>query len=301
MCLIEKAGKLVEVGPFPVCLPMDYADRNLLETIREAALARFHKHGIAWHMGVPTIEGTDWPSSHLLDSQVQCVNVLLELAADPAAILSLARRLEPESVDCLPIEDGSPVAFEVIGDEDYLGEGRGRARQRGKYATSADAMLIALRKDGGRTGILIEWKFTETYDKPISTHGPGGTDRREVYRAAYEGATSPFAIRPEIDVFLQEPHYQLFRLALLAGAMVEAHEHRIDRAVLAHLIPKQNVELRNTVPLDIRPLGDTVEAIWHQLLPGPIVQYASIDTMPLLTSTTTLAERYGRLGPTSRR
>jgi hypothetical protein len=288
------------VGPYPICLPLAFADHNLLADVRDEALARFQQHGIGWHHGTPKPNNILWPSSHLLDSQVQCVNALLSLAATPSALLAALQRVVPEATRLIPIEDESPVAFEWIGAEDYLGEARGRSRRRGRFVTSLDALCVVERADGGRTGVGIEWKFTEHYDESIAAVSPRGTDRRARYRPRYEAPTSPFAARPPIDAFLHEPHYQLLRQALLLGAMVEAGEHGIDRAVLLHVVPSKNRALRQTVPEGLRQLGDELgsqemDTVWRRLLPGPQVRYACATGEGWFAATPALAERYGVL------
>jgi hypothetical protein len=232
------------------------------------------------------------PSTHLLDSQVQCVNVLLSLARNPESLLEVVRQVVPDAVRLAEVEDGSLVAFEWIGDRDYLGEARGRPRERGRFATSADALMVVEREDGGRTGLVVEWKFTEFYPDPVHPFGSGGTDRREVYRARYSSGSSPFVEKPDINLFLQEPHYQLMRLALLAGAMVEAAEFSIDRAVLVHFVPSQNEDLLQIVPSGLDTFGDTVDRVWTRLLPGPPVRYQMVDTLPLIDRVPAVRERY---------
>src|SRR5688500_10414590 len=49
--------------PYPFCLPVEYADHNLLPDVRDEAVALFAELGIPWHAGVG--EG---PSNHLLSS-----------------------------------------------------------------------------------------------------------------------------------------------------------------------------------------------------------------------------------------
>jgi hypothetical protein len=292
---VDGRGGRKEVGPFPICLPAKHADLNLLPGIRDEALRRFARHGIQWHGWTPGADGTYLPSTHLLDSQVQCINVLLALAKQERHLLDLVRQAEPDATDLVVVEDGSPVAFEWIGDRDYLGEGRGRPRHRGRFATSADALVVVERADGGRTGILVEWKFIESYDHPKPFFGDGGTDRREVYRPIYVGDATPFDVLPELDVFFQEPHYQILRQALLASEMVKAQEFGIDRAVLLHCVPSGNRTLRQTVPEGLVTYGVEIDEVWHRLLPGPRVRYACVDTTPLFTATPELAERYGAL------
>lgn len=295
MTAVEERGRTMLVGPFPICLPLGHTDRNLLPEVRQEAIERFARHRIAWHHGASAPDGTPWPSGHLLDSQVQCVNTLLSLAAQSDRGLAFVCAAEPEAQSLVEVEDGSTVAFEWVGLADHLGERRGRAAERGRFTTSADAILVAERRDGGRTGIVVEWKFTESYDHPVPFVGFGGTDRREVYRARFE-ATSPFRTRPPIDAFFHEPHYQMLRLVLLADAMVTTRELGIDRAVVVHAVPVGNQALLATVPEALRVYGATVPDVWSSLVGGGTVGWRWVDTTPWLTATEALAERYGALG-----
>jgi Restriction Endonuclease associating with ARP len=296
-CWIEVKGTRKEVGPFPICLPTEYATHNLTPSVRAQALRMFARHAINWHMVTPGPAGELLPSTHLLDSQVQCVNVLLSLAQDDG-LLDLARRVVPEAEALVAVEDENPVAIEWNGLEDYLGEWQGdpSKRPRGSMSTNADALVVAERRGGGRTGILIEWKFTENYPDPLPyTRRRNGRDRRDTYRPHYEGADSPFAVRPDISAYFHEPHYQLMRQALLGAAMVRAGEFGIDQVVLLHLVPAGNRTLRTTVPEGLRGLGVEIDEVWQKLLPGPVVRYACMDTEPLFGATPELAERYRML------
>ncbi len=289
---IEEDRRPILTRPSPKLLPQDFAEHNLLPSVRAVAVERFRRHDVAWHMEVDEVwEGR--PSPHVLDSQIQCVNVLLGLPE--ARLFELVRSVVPGATSLVAVEDRSPVAFEWIGLVDHLGEGRGLPRRRGRFVTSADALLLAERGDGGRTAVLVEWKFTEMYTAPIRPFGPGGTDRRAVYRPRYEGPTSPFAERPPIDAFLHEPHYQLLRQALLAAGMVDTGELGVDAAVLLHLVPGRHDALHRLVPPGLAGLGDSLDAVWSRLLPGPRVRYAIADAQALYAATPELAERYGAL------
>ena len=278
--------------PSAKILPQEFAEYNLLPSIREAALSRFRRHQIIWHMEVPKVwEGR--PSPHILDSQIQCVNVLLGQAE--AQLLELVRQVVPDAAALAEVEDGSPIAFEWIGIDDYLQETHGNPRERGRFCTSADALLVAVRADGGRTAIVVEWKFTEVYDKPVAVRTKT-TDRREVYRARYEADGSPFVERPILDAYFHEPHYQLLRQSLLAAAMVDAREFGIDRAVMLHLVPARHRQLRESVPPGLQEFGSTIEQVWTRLLPTSKVRYRMVDNQPLLRATPEIAERYGELG-----
>lgn len=298
-CWIESKDGRKEVGTFPICLPTPYAAHNLLPFVRSDALGMFARHEIDWHMGTPGPEEELLPSTHLLDSQVQCVNVLLSLARSDG-LLNLVRGVVPGADALVAVEDGSAIAFEWNGLEDYLGEWPGdpSKRPRGRMTTNADALVAVERRGGGRTVILIEWKFTESYPEPVPfVRRRDGTDRRDTYRPHYEGAASAFAVRPDISAFFHEPHYQLMRQALLAQAMVRAGDFGADEAVLLHLVPAGNRTLRTTVPAGLRELGAEIDEVWRKLLPGPVVRYACMATEPLYMATPELAERYGMLTP----
>jgi len=292
-CWIEKGRRRERIGPFDFCLPEDCAAWNLLPDIRAEALERFEAHGIPWHMWTAS-GGVEHPSTHLLDSQVQCVNALLS-AANEGKLLDLVRLFEPDVARLLEVEDGSPVAFEWIGAEDYLGEGRGKPRTRGAYVTSADAVLVA-ETPAERVGIIAEWKYTESYDAPMPVVSQWGTDRRDRYRPHYDIDRCVFEQRPPLAAYFHEPHYQLLRLALLAQEMVAHREFGIDRAVLLHLVPEGNAALHHGVPDALRYFGGTVEEVWTQLLPGPEVRYVLMDSTRVLESTAGLRERYGHPG-----
>lgn len=293
-----------EIGPYAHCLPRPFATCNLLSSVRDEALARLHRFGIAWHAGTPGVgpEGGIGPTTNLLDSQIQCINTLLSLEMQPALLLDRLRIVEPDARTIVPIrhpdrtEAEGLVAFEWIGRENYLCERIRGERQRGTMVTSADALIVLERRDGHRTGILVEWKFTESYDRPIPPISRRGTDRRDIYRTRYESAASPFiAERPLIDAYFHDPHYQLLRLSLLAQGMLQAGEHGVDRMVVLDLAPEMNRKLMDCVPDALRPFGGTVDEIWRTLVPGRDVRFVWQDTKPWVTATSELAERYGGL------
>lgn len=149
--------------------------------------------------------------------------------------------------------------------------------------------------DGGLTGIVVEWKFTESYDRPVRFHRPGGADRREVYRTLYEAPDGPFRTRSPFEAYFHEPHYQLLRLVLLGQGMVDAGELGVDLAVVAHAVPRGNRTLLETVPDGLSHLGPTVPEVWGELVGGGNVAWRWLDTTPWITATPGLAERYGGL------
>ncbi|HHY56650.1 MAG TPA: hypothetical protein GYA08_14585 [Chloroflexi bacterium] len=133
--------------PRPFCLPVDYAEENLFPGIRETAPAYFSKFEIKWHDGQ-----AGKPSNHLCSSQVCCVNFLFPFHDQPKALAELLRPVFPELARMLPIENGQYVAFEWIGEKNYLREkiSRNGKRTRGANFTSADAAVMFERTDGTR-------------------------------------------------------------------------------------------------------------------------------------------------------
>ena len=290
---------------YPFCLPAEFARHNLLEEIRHTALTRFAQFEIRWHAATQGADGP-WPSTHLLDSQVQCVNCLLSLEHAPEMLLERLRQIEPAVQRIVPIRHAAAteeglVAFEWIGRENYLGERFRHRRRRGEKVTSADALIVVECSDGQRTGFLIEWKFTEKYDKPVPFVSDYGTDRREIYRDTYENGSRVFIEkRPPIDAYFHEPHYQLLRQTLLAEKMLGAGEHGVSRFVVLLLAPAANRELMTGVPDGLRLFGRTIDEVWSALIRGSDVRFVWQDTGPWLTATPALVKRYGTLFDGSR-
>ena len=132
---VNKDGR--STGPLrDFCLPAAFAEHNLLEPHRSAALALFDELGIPWHAGVG-----GGPSNHLASSQVQCVNALMAMVEEPARIVrAFGGLLAIDEV--LQIEPGRFLTFEYIGPTDYFGECPTGERIRGAHCTSVDAAFL---------------------------------------------------------------------------------------------------------------------------------------------------------------
>jgi hypothetical protein len=66
-------------------------------------------------------------------------------------------------------------------------------------------------------------------------------------------------------------------------------------AVLLHLVPSGNQALRMSVTDGLRAYGADMATVWARLLPGSQVRYQCVDSAGLLTATSELCDRYGRL------
>lgn len=288
LTMVEQDGIRTKRGPYDFCLPLEFANYNLVEPVRAEALARFERHGIAWHHWTDEASGRRWPSSHLLSSQVQCVNVLLSLEVEPEKLLAWVRTLVPNAETLLPVRGEELVAFEWTGPEqaDFLRERRGPAVQ-GRYQTSPDAVVLVGRPEG-TTALLIEWKDTEFYREPVELK----PRRIKTYAPLLASPDGPVLPAVPLEAYFHEPHYQLLRLHLLAAQFVRRIP-RVIEALVVHAIPAGNNHLVRLVPPALAPLGDTVDAVWTRLQrPGTGVGYRYVDTSPLLQSTPHLAHRY---------
>lgn len=229
------------------CLPVAFADHNLLPESRNVSIERFADARIPWHLGV-----AGGPSNHLASSQVQCANALGPFVGDPDALRRMFRRVLPIG-EVLPFDADTAsahdktdhVVFEWTGLQDYLGEHPGRPATRGAHNTSADAAIRYRTSAGGVEVALIEWKYTEEYLGSV-LHGGDTTTalRRELYRPLFADPDGPLRtdLIPYEDLFV-EPFYQLMRLQLLAWAMEQAHELGAEIVRLLVVAPSANVAL----------------------------------------------------------
>ena len=146
---------------YAFCLPRSHSIENLFPDIQETAPAFFRKHKMKWH------DGEDgYTSNHMCDSQVCCVNFLFSFIDQLEALALLLSPIFPEIVRMAPIEDGNFISFEWIVQENYFGEKirKSALRTQGEYFTGADAIVSFDHKDQKRQVVLIERKYTESYN-----------------------------------------------------------------------------------------------------------------------------------------
>lgn len=278
-------------GPaYDFCLPAEYASWTLLPEVRELALSLFSELGIPWHSGVH-----GGPSNHLLSSQVQCVNALGQMVADPGRIVC-AFSSALGTAEVLEIEAGRWLTFEYIGPEDYLHEAVGGKRTRGAHCTSVDAAFLHRTDEGGRELILIEWKYTEHYAQRTVDAAKDAV-RRERYAHLIADPRGPIVAEVlPFEELLQEPLYQLVRQQLLAHELEKAAVLGVDRVRVVHVLPVGNIAYQASLFGTIAPLlGPTVTAVWHELLRHRD-RFVSLDSAIFLDPRITSAhyvERYG--------
>ena len=270
--------------PRSFCLPLDCAEENLFPDIRQTAPAYFAAQGIKWHDG-----RNGKPSNHLCDSQVCCVNFLFPFADKPRALAKVLRPIFPGLREMLPVEDERCVAFEWIGQENYLGEKTSHSgkRTRGANFTSADAAVLFERNDGQRQMVLIEWKYTESYASVSLKVARSGTDRREIYRPLYLRDDCPLkkGLLPSFDSLFYEPFYQLMRQQLLAHEMEKAQELGADIVSVLHISPARNTDFHRITSPELEKLGETATDVWTKLV--RLGRFISVSTERLFGNLST--------------
>jgi hypothetical protein len=282
----------VERGPaYEFCLPAEHASASLLPEVRAMALSLFAELGIPWHAGVD-----GGPSNHLLSSQVQCVNALGQMVADPSRIhAAFGRLLDIDEV--MEIEPGRFLTFEYIGPTDFFDEAPQGQRVRGAHCTSVDAALLHRSSDGVVELVLVEWKYTESY-RPRTPNPAKDAVRWKRYGAALTAPDGPVrADVLEFDDLLDEPLYQLVRQQLLAHELEKSRAHGADRVRVLHVSPPANdayqASLRRARAMAI---GATVTEVWQRLLRHPD-RFLSVDSALFLDPGITSVEYCARYGP----
>lgn len=200
---------------YPFCLPMEYAGHNLLPAIRSEALDLFRTHKIAWHKGAD-----GGPTTHLLSSQVQCVNAMGHLFRDEDRVRRAFGGVV-EIGEIVPIEDDRLVTFEYVGPQGFSGLEEGRL-SRGANCTSVDAAFQHRGADDRLELVLVEWKYAERYSARSSSDSSraGDVTRARRYLPLVVAPGSP--VRDDVLTIadlMSEPFYQLMRQQLLASAL----------------------------------------------------------------------------------
>ncbi len=149
-------------------------------------------------------------------------------------------------------EDEGPIIFEWIGPKKSLLNEKGGSR--GQNRTSIDAFLLA-EINGKISQLLIEWKFTESYNTENYFHkfgGLKGVERLKRYTSVLTKQRNnnfPFNFKDEgsfgVNDFSYEPFYQLFRMTILAKEMTpyRINDINIENYYIVHLVHSENRDL----------------------------------------------------------
>lgn len=227
----------------------NYRDNFIEQVCYDDVIKYFDENGIGWWNG-------DVPTTHTLSSQIACINHLFPLRKNRAAVLALARSIDPEfeSVEILENDKGQDgyISFEVVSATDHLNEKRGQDNlKRGALCTSIDAMILA-KKKGKRVMLTIEWKYVESYgNEDKSQNVANGRTSGDTRLRRYSGLIQNSEQLKSFDnyrgsVYFFEPFYQLMRQTLWAEQMVKHKNNEVIKAddyVHVHIVPTGNNEL----------------------------------------------------------
>lgn len=260
-----RADGIFRQKPRPFCLPVDHANENLYDEFRQWVIQWYAEKKIKWHQGHNL-----FPSNHLCDSQVACVNFLSIFHDKPEELALLLKPWFPDLSRMLPVEDNSYISYEWIGKENYLGERipRHGKRTRGANFTSTDAILKFENLDKQIQVVLIEWKYTESYSSQDLTIAKSGTDRVKIYQHLFDDPICLLNkdLLPGFDSLFYEPFYQLMRQQFLASEMEKHHELDADVVSLLHLAPNHNDDFKRITSPALIGMGNSPTNIWSKLI-----------------------------------
>ena len=260
-CTISDEGRspIDEVGlKRDWLLAHGYEHENLYRGLRgeDGALKFFRERRMDWWRDKANGDKTNGkaPTRQMKSSQIACVNFLLPLRSIPGALKAIARTIDHDVVEIIPIEDEtriSSVELEWIGLDHSL-EG---TKTRGSLSTSADALILTSTNLGTLRAYLIEWKYTEKYG-PSDYFGEGdkGLKRRTIYEPLYYDSSSSFDPNIPMDTLFWDPFFQIMRFRLLADRMVKDNELGVCEAKVIVIVPKSNTAYREKITS--RPLKD---------------------------------------------
>ena len=225
---------------FDYMLKPQYGDKNLFQGIRKESIEYFKKYGIAWWQ---CLNKPDEPTSHMVSSQINCLNHLFAFRNQPEAlkqILREATRLPIDKILTSPIDENGYIAFEfVYKNKSLLHE---NYETRGTKCTSIDALVYAQLEDESKVLIPIEWKYTETYDG------------KEAMPSSWK--RYPDLIRLEdcnlkevYDIYRADPFYELMRQTLLVEQIIRHKDCGIEADDYLHImvIPNEHTELKSAI------------------------------------------------------
>ena len=251
---------------------------NLFGPISNDVVRYFEENKIVWW-------GGNGPSGHVLSSQIACLNHLYYISHNHDAVLAMINGVRNIFKNVLPIGcDKVPgyIAFEVVSDNDYLGED---GPIRGANCTSIDALVVALDVNDNKWLLPIEWKYTESYaDNPSNDKSIGkmGEVRLERY---FKLIRKSGQLRPletyRGSVYYYEPFYQLMRQTLWAEQVISHNEEEricANKFLHIHVVPKGNTDLRDKI---CRLTGKNMEQTWRSMISDQS-KYLIIDPSELM-------------------
>jgi hypothetical protein len=249
---------------YEFCLPAEHAAHNLLPAVRQDVLEHVATRGIAWHRGMG-----GGPTTHLLSSQVQCMNALGRMIRNRDLVAAAFREVLPIE-EVVPMDGGEFLTFEWVPTTDVLGEAGAKGLRRGAGNTSLDAAFRFTTREGTPALALVEWKFTESYLRPRPIQAAADLTRTSRYAHLVQDPDGPIdsTVLPFEDL-LDEPFYQLVRQQLLAHAVETGSDDDAQEVHVVHVLPGANEAYQRSLVREThRARGETVADVWRRLYPA---------------------------------
>ncbi|MGQ7868671.1 PGN_0703 family putative restriction endonuclease [Sunxiuqinia sp. sy24] len=254
-------------------------ENNLFKSIRRDAIEYFSDNNIAWWKYGKN--SSEYPTDHMVSSQIQCLNFLYALRNDEAAVLQLAQLFDGDIDAVLQVQgDKQPgyLSFEFVQENKALLNEDNDGVQRGAFCTSVDVFLIAKRK-GQKLLVPIEWKYTESYLEPTNKaleKGKGRTRQKRYNQLISDSKQLKTPPDFEQSLFYYEPYYELMRQTLLVEKIVE--KELADDFLHILVAPTANDDfLKNSYACELQGLGET----WKSQLENP-EKFMRIDSNQIL-------------------
>ena len=217
--------------------------KNLWLNIREDAIVYFEKHNIDWHKDIND-EPREGPEGHLLSSNISCINHLFYLRQNKELVSLILRNIDNRIVNAELIDDGY-IEFEIMeGKNKNPLKEKSKERKRGSKSTSIDAFMVGKKKDGKNVLVLLEWKYTETYENQECKYISKDNYHKNYTDLLIE-KDCPIKTHDNFMGLFFDPFYQLMRQTLLGWKMANLNEYGSDEYIHLHIIPNGNVELKN--------------------------------------------------------
>jgi hypothetical protein len=233
-------------------------------------------------------------------SAAACINVLGYLSKHPQELLKFLNSFDLDVDEVVKFPTGSELGGDVHNDQGYvvfewIGPGKSPINEgvgggRGWNRTSIDAFILA-RISGRLTQLLIEWKFTESYEdekkRPEQLQrfaGIRGNERMRRYSSVLailrRRKKLPFSFENDVGFSLSdfgyEPFYQLLRQTLL-GIMTDdcqlSDSLKIEDHRILHLSHSKNEDLDILKPIHLSKCPGIVDKVgmqfheaWSELL-----------------------------------
>jgi len=239
---------------------------NLWEGIRRDAIDYFNRNKVQWW------ESKGTPNGHLLSSQVSCLNHLYFIRQREDIASRILKKINYNFKKAVIVDDGF-VEFEKVGIERL---GKERLHTRGANCTSIDAIMLAEDDYKKKTLVLIEWKYTESYSSEDKSTGASGKTRIQAYQDYLSEKDCPIKIDKYKGCFY-EPFYQLMRQSFLGWQMAKRKEYGAEDWIHIHVIPHNNLELRDNITSPGLS-GKNLEEAWRNVLVEPDKYYCITHT-----------------------